>query len=582
MASLTMRRRAPESLAGVLLCLVLVALIVLPMVMVLLHAFFPGLLHGDLRFTGPGHLLELFNRRLWRVSLSNSLTLASGTAVLGTLLGVGLAMMRHSTAFAGARALDTAAWVLLIMPSFVLAQGWVLFAMGDGIAARWLGIGAVGGWVFSPGGLILIMSLSKYPFAYLAVSAAMQWQVREYRHAAELCGAGPLRTLLTVRFPLLLPAILSGMVLVFIDTIGDFGLPAALATTYRFPTLPYTIYAAINQSPIRFDLAGVLSIYLMTILMVAVALYLWLLRRIRAGELTARAQPGQAGTGRHDRWCSLLTTAFLALALGVPLGSSFLLSLVDQGSAGPVWNNFTLAHYAEVLGAGSPLRESLANSLWIAACAAAGSLAVSLLATYLLCFSRFALNGAIDAICTASLAVPGVILGVGYIFVWNHPWLDRLGLSLYGHPSILVLAAMAGAIPIAIRVLMGSMSQVPASFLHAAALQGASLPRRVFTIVVPLTLAALLTAVLTAFGTSVFDLATTAILHPPGYPVLPVTIDRLFHQGRYGLSTAATLVAGSVTVTVILLVKLAAQHFFRSLFARSGPARATPRETVHA
>lgn len=115
------------------------------------------------------------------------------------------------------------------------------------------------------------------------------------------------------------------------------------------------------------------------------------------------------------------------------------------------------------------MRAAAGNSLWIALAAALGSVLVAFPAAYLLTFSTFRLNRLIDLSGTLSLAVPGVILGVGYIFIWNSPLLDRLGLSLYGHPFILVLAGISGAVPIAVRIIMGSVAQVPKSFLAAAA-----------------------------------------------------------------------------------------------------------------
>lgn len=556
----------PDTLLGIGISLTLLVLVAAPMVLVLAQAFMPGILKGDFHFVGFSNLQELFNRRLWRVSLMNSLYLSGNTALWGTLLGTLLAVIRHQTRIVGATALDLCAWALLIMPSFIIAQGWILFSIRNGIAVQWLGLTWVYEAVFTPQGLVAIMSFKNYPFAYLAVSAAMQWHVKEYQHAARLCGAGPWRALMTVRLPLLLPAILSGMVLVFIDTLGDFGLPAALATTYRFPTLPYTIFTAINQSPIRFDLAGVLSVYLMLILMVAVALYLWLLRRSRFDFLTAKAQAGSVSAARPNLWLSVLSIGFMVIALGIPLGTSLLVSLVENMSGGLTLDNLTLRYYFAVLQPGSTLRQALGNSLQIAFMAAIASVVIAFLAAYLLTFSRFSLNGFIEVICTLTLAVPGVILGVGFIFFWNHPWLDAIGMSLYGHPFILVLAGMAGAIPIAIRVLLGAMGQIPHSFMAAAALQGVSLPRRLLTILLPLTLAAFLSAGLASFGSSVFDLAVTSILHPPGYAVLPVVIDRMFQQGYYGQSTASTLVAASITLTLIQLTQLSVRRLFKQLF----------------
>ncbi|MFY0665943.1 MAG: iron ABC transporter permease [Natronospirillum sp.] len=556
----------PDTLLGIGISLFLLVLVAAPMVLVLAQAFMPGILKGDFHFVGLSNLQELFNRRLWRVSLMNSLYLSGNTALWGTLLGTLLAVIRHQTRIVGATALDLCAWALLIMPSFIIAQGWILFSIRNGIAAQWLGLPWIYDAVFTPQGLVAIMSFKNYPFAYLAVSAAMQWHVKEYQHAARLCGAGPWRALMTVRLPLLLPAILSGMVLVFIDTLGDFGLPAALATTYRFPTLPYTIFTAINQSPIRFDLAGVLSVYLMLILMVAVALYLWLLRRSRFDFLTAKAEAGHASNARPNPWLSALSIGFIVIALGIPLGTSLLVSMVDTVSVGLTFENLTLSHYLAVLQPNSVLRQALSNSLQIALIAAISSVVIAFLSAYLLTFSRFSLNGLIEVICTLTLAVPGVILGVGFIFFWNHPWLDAVGLSLYGHPFILVLAGMAGAIPIAIRVLLGAMGQIPHSFMAAAALQGVGLPRRLMTILLPLTLAAFLSAGLASFGSSVFDLAVTSILHPPGYAVLPVVIDRMFQQGYYGQSTASTLIAATITLTLIQLTQVSVRRLFKHLF----------------
>ena len=465
------------------------------MFLVLIQAFVPGVLHGQFAFAGFEHLGQLFQRRLWRVSLQNSLYLAANTAWLGTVLALMLAMLRQRLAPWGVSLLDLCAWALLIMPSFIIAQGWILFSIKGGIADAWLGMPWVNAWVFSPQGLVNIMVLKNYPFAYLAIVAAMQWQVRDHQYAAQLCGAGSWRRFLTVRLPLLLPAILSGMLLVFIDTIGDFGLPAALATTYRFPTLPYTIFTAINQSPIRFDLAGVLSFYLMAILMLAVALYLWLLRRSRFDFLTAKAEVAKAEPEGSAWLWHLLMLVFVVCALAVPLGASLAVSVVEQLSAGWQSSNFTLQHYRTLLQPGSLLHSALINSLRIA-----------------------------------------------------------------------LIAAMAGAIPVAIRILLGAMAQVPASFLQSAAMQGAGLMRRLATVLLPICLAAFLSALLTSFAGSVFDLAVTSILHPPGYAVLPVVIDRLFQQGLYGQSTAATLLAAAITLALLQLTAWSVRRIWRPLF----------------
>lgn len=559
------RRLRPVDWLGLGVVAALTLLVLAPMATVVAQAFVPGAFTGQAQQAGPRLLLEIFERPLWRRALWNSLFLATVAALLGGAIGTALALLRHSGPMALGPMLDVAAWAIIILPSFILAQGWILFASRGGIANQWFGLGFVPDLVFNPWGLAAVMALKSWPFAYITVAAAMQWRMEDHLHAARLCGASAARILWTVRIPMVLPAVLSGAVLIFIDVLGDFGLPAALATTYRFPTLTYAIYVAINQSPIRFDLAGVLAFYVTAIMALAVLAYIHVLRRRRHDFLGARARAAPGGRARPGLGPDSAAALALTLALVVPIGASVLVSFTDRLSAGFGLDNMTLRHYGFVLQTGGAFLAALSTSIWIAAQAALGSAVLATAAAYVVTFSDFRLNRLIDVTCTLSLAVPGVVLGIGYIFVWNAPAVDRAGLSLYGTQHILVLAGIAGAVPIAVRVLLGAMAQVPASMLSAAALQGAGLTRQILTIAVPLIAAALVAATLTAFGSAVFDLAINAILRPPRLQVLPVYVNRAFEQGEFGAATAATLVAGGLTVAIVATISAAARAALRRL-----------------
>jgi iron(III) transport system permease protein len=558
-----------ETVLGSVVVFALFVLILAPLGAVLLQAFMPGALTAGARSSTPASLLDIFTRPLWKQALLNSLKLSLFAAVLGGAIGTSLAFLRHRIHMASASLIDMSAWLILILPSFVIAQGWMLFAGRAGIANQWLGMGFITDAVFNPVGLAVVMSLKAFPLAYLAVSAGLQWRLDDLGHAASLSGAGPARVFRTIHLPLLMPAVLSGCVLIFIDVIGDFGLPAALATTYRFPTLTYAIYVAINQSPIRFDQAGILAFLVTALLLLAVCLYFYLIRRRRFDFLTARAKQSQAG---HSNWswiADLYAFAIICLAIVIPLGASFIVSISDGTMSVDGSISWTADNYVAVFNDTNRFLDALAASLWIAAGAAICSAVVAFLAAYVLTFSKFGLNRLIDLTCTLSLAVPGVVLGIGYIFIWNSPALDRLGMNLYGHPAILILAGTAGAIPYAIRIMLGSFAQLPLTMLHAAATNGAGMVRRLMTIVIPLTAIALISATLAAFGSAVFDLAINAILRPPRLGVLPVYVNRAFEQGDFGVSTAATFVAGAFTVVIILVLKSVAT----AAFAFDKPAR---------
>ncbi|MGN7455948.1 ABC transporter permease [Paenibacillus pasadenensis] len=541
---------------GWLMLAVLFVLILLPLLAVVIQVLFPGIFFGTLKTGDLSLLLDIFRRPLWYASLKNSVLLGLGTTVLATLLGGALAFARSRWAFPTARLLDISVWLLLITPSFILAQGWVMFAAPDGLAAQRLGWDGASALVFQPAGLIAVMTLSKFPLAYLTVKAALQWRVERLSDAARLSGASPWTVLRTVELPLLLPAIASGAMLVFMDTVGDFGLPASIAAVFRFPTLPYSIYSALYTSPIRFDMAGALSFYLVLLIALAMSVQLYAMRKSRFDFLSSRAVESQPRRpARGGSLLALANSAFLAIAIGIPLGSNLLMSLQGDSAGG----GFTLDHYRALFQGDSRLAQGLAHSLEIALTAAAIGLVVGFLTAYVLTYTSFRLKKTIDVLSLVSLAVPGIVLGIGYIFIWNQAWLQHIGLLLYGTPWILALGGVAGAIPVITRIMAGAMAQVPERLLAAAQLQGAGFFSRLRTVLAPLVKGALLSAGLTAFGSSVFDLALSSVLYPPNYMTLPVVINKAFEDLRFGYASAATLTGAGLVVLIILSVDLLAR-----------------------
>ncbi|AWP26454.1 ABC transporter permease [Paenibacillus glucanolyticus] len=551
--------------------LLLFVFIFLPLLAVLINVIFPGLFFGQIQSSSLGLIGEIFHRPLWKQSLLNSVTLALGTATFGTIIGGVLATIRARWNFAAARLLDMTAWVLLIAPSFMIAQGWVLFASADGLVHQWLGLTWVTSFIFQPAGLVFVMSLSKFPLAYLAIMAASEWNIRQFGYAARLNGAKPFTVWRTVELPLALPSYAAGWTLVFMDSIGDFGLPAALATVYKFPTLTYSIYSAIYQSPVRFDMAGVLAFYLVLILALAMTLLMVTLRKSRFDFLNARAVKLEKVKPRFAWIYNLSITVFLVVSLGIPIGTSAAVSLLKQAGGGLNAGNFTLDHYRELFaGQAGDHRllgylEGMYHSLAIAAAAALFSMLIGFVVAYMLTFTESRLKPLLQLFSIVSLAVPGVVLGIGYIFIWNQKWLEPLGLHLYGKPSLLVIAGIAGAIPYAVRVQLGAFGNLSSTMLKAAAIQGASVFERMRDIVLPMVRQSLLIAILASFGTSVFDLALASMLKPANYSLMPLVIDRAFEFSRYGYATAATVVSCGTVVLIIVLLQAVGRLVFRWL-----------------
>ncbi|QIT54654.1 iron ABC transporter permease [Aquisalimonas sp. 2447] len=559
----------PESLLGWFIAATLVVLVGLPLAAILLHLAYPQLYLGIFDLGDFDLFTDLWERRLWRTAVQNSLYLSFGTMVIGTFIGAGMAYLRHTYRFPTAGLIDFAAWFVLVMPSFIIAQGWVLFGRSGGTAHQ-MGMPWLGEFIFSLPGLVMVMSLANFPLAYLAFSAALHWNVRSLEQAARLAGATSAQVVRTIKLPLLLPALLSAAILVFVDTVGDFGLPAAFLSVFRFPLIPYVIRQEIQTVPVSFEGAAVLASVLVAMVAIAITIQIRLLRNAGADFLTGGARPVDRPRPRFWPLLTGLNVTFLGLAIFAPLGTSLSVSFLQRYSAGFTLDNLTLLNYRAVLSEGSVLLPAMANSFGIAFGAALIALAVGFLAAYLLAYSGSRLRRFIDITSTVTLAVPGIVLAVGYILWWNQRWLADWGIQVYNTPWVIVLCSAAASIPIAVRVVLGNVAQVPKSFLNSAALQGAGLWTRIRTVLMPLTLAGLLSAGLAVFATSVFDLAITTMLQPSGFPTIPVIIDEHFRTVQYGWATAATVIVCLITASIIVTTRFLVKRLFRQYFATGG------------
>ena len=465
---------------------ILFILVLLPLAAVLFQIVCPGLEISKFSLENISILGDIFTRPLWRKALFNSLALAGGTTVCGLIVAAFLAWVRVKYRFKGAKMLDLAAWALMIIPSFILAQGWVYFASGNGVAKAWLGLDWMSGFVFSYPGLVTVMTLCKWPMAYITIRTALEWEPVRLMHAARMNGASGFQVWRDIQLPLMLPALCSAAMLIFMDTVGDYGLSSTITAVYSYPTLPYTIYSAICTSPARFDMAGVLSLCLMLLIVLAMFIQYKALGAKRFDFLdngTQQAVPQRLSRGRNV-CLSAVVWIFVLISIGIPAVSSLVMSFSSAISLTKF--TFTLENYKNILSADSTLLVGIAHSLGLAVIAAVIGLVIAFCCAYVLTYAKTPLKKAIDMTTLVAMAVPGIVLGVGYIFVWNQKWLVPIGLHLYGTPAILVLAVVAAAIPLINRILVAGMAKIPESLLIAAEMQGAGFFTKIKTILLPL------------------------------------------------------------------------------------------------
>ena len=392
---------------------ILFILVLLPLAAVLFQIVCPGLEIGEFSLENISILGDVFTRPLWRKALFNSLALAGGTTVCGLIVAAVLAWIRVKYRFKGAKILDITAWALMIIPSFILAQGWVYFASGDGVAKAWLGLDWMSNFVFSYPGLVTVMTLCKWPMAYITIKTALEWEPIRLMHAARMSGASSFQVWRDVQLPLTLPALCSAAMLIFMDTVGDYGLSSTITAVYSYPTLPYTIYSAICTSPARFDMAGVLSLCLMILIVLAMIIQYKALGAKRFDFLdNGTQQTTLQSLGRGKGLClSIGRLIYVMISIGIPMVSSLIMSFSSAISLTKF--TFTLDNYRNILSADSTLLVGIAHSLGLAVIAAGIGLLIAFCCAYVLTYAKTPLKKAIDMTTLVAMAVPGIVLGVG-------------------------------------------------------------------------------------------------------------------------------------------------------------------------
>lgn len=551
-------RRAPRRIwavseAGLSLtaALIVVGLVVLPLLVLLVQAVAPNAFavvpNFGLSLSG---LTGLFTNPYTVQSGVDSLVLAAATAVLASVIGTVVAYFLALTDIPGKGILWAFVWLILIAPSFLLAQGWELLLDPGGVTHALLG-GVLTRLLLSPVGVMLVLALKLFPFSTIAVASAFTGLGQDVVHAARLSGAHSREVWRRVLLPLLLPSVLAGALIVFAEVLSDFGIAATLAQTASFPLATFAIYASLEQFPVNFSQAAATSLLLVAAVSLAQGV-----QRYVSGRRSYVTRWGGNKTllpvalGRRGWWIFAGALLFIAVAFGVPAGTTMLASFVPSNAGGlTATGHWTVGNYLAAWQVPYGVASFGVSLEYALVAASLGIVATIVIA---LAWRRRTnwISGVLQVFLTTAIAVPGIVLGAGYIFMWNAPELRPLG--LYGTPAVLGLAYVAGGLPYAVRVVSGSMAQVPGGALDAARLSGANLWAQVRWIIVPMLKDTWLRVWLMLFTGVMFELPVSQLLYPPGQPTLAVSIVHQFNGQEFGRGAALTVLSTAAVGLVAL------------------------------
>jgi iron(III) transport system permease protein len=545
----------PRSAAGLgmpLFWLILLAFIVVPCACFLVLCVSPRLFDQGSQWFTLTYLQQAITGST-AVAIVNSLWVSSAAALIGLAVGFPVAWLAARTTMPGRRWVSGGMWLALLLPSWLPALGWERLVQPDGVMYR---LGLDWPWVthliMGPFGVVLLLGLRCVPFSYLAISAALNGLGQEFEDAARVHGASRLAALRLIAV-ILAPAIMSALAIGFAESISDFGVAATLAYNSNFTLATYALYAAIGNFPPSFPLAAGVSWLLVAAVAIPLALQARALRGRSYAILSGRTR--QAVRRRLSRAEAVLAGSVLGLfflvLLGIPGFGAVSGSLLgDYGSS----FSFTLVNYQALFqqsGLIGPLERSLAYGV----IAATVTVFLGFIAARLLSSARRSrAAGAMDYVLLASVALPGVVFGAGYIFAYNLPVMSSLHIDLYQTVQLLLIAYIASSLPTNARVLVGSVSQIQGSLRDAARAHGAGAASAWARGVLPVLSRPIMMAWLYTFCGVFLELPLSQLLYAPGSPPASIAIEDNLSNYHFGVGMAQAVLAVAIAFAVVTLV----------------------------
>lgn len=550
------------SLLGGLLAYILFAVLIgLPLVMVLAQAVVPGLfdpVHPQMNFDASA-LVRAFETPRVSSAIVHSLELGGCVAVTATVLGGLFAIMMQRLSLPLRWLLQPVPWLVFLTPSYLKALAWVLLMAPGGYLAQ-LGIlpRAMSDAFFSIAGLVFVHTLSLFPLTTFIIGGALAGLGSDLEDAARLSGVGPWHIWTKINLPLVMPAIILSVIATFAEVLSDFGLATTIAKTSSFGVLTYGIYAAASDYPIDFPMAGAQALILLCIILVVVFADRMLRRQVEAKLISGRARGARIIDIGRWRWPTAIAALLICtLALYLPLAVILVRTFTDTLGHGLEASNFTLENMRSALSFGTDVNNALLRSLVYSGLAALIAAAIALVLSARLERASASVRATVTGLSIGTIPIPGIVLGFGYILVWDRlpgfrdwPW------PHYGQPSLLVTGYVATALPYCLIVILSAVGQLAPSLHDAARLHGIGPFTRTMRITLPLVLLSVVTAVLLTFIRTVFELPVSQLLIPVSGSPMPPFVVRLLNHDSDGMAAALALVAMAVAGGIAGLVWL--------------------------
>ena len=472
----------------------------------------------------------------------NTMQLAIIVSILATIIGFLFAYCTSHLAIHGKKAFSLRAMLPMVSPPFSVAMSIIMLFGARGLISYTI-LGMRDANIYGFMGLVFTQTISYFPIAYLLLAGMLQSIDPSIEDAARDLGSSKWRTFRTVTVPLVRPGIANAFLLVFIKSVADFANPMAIGGNYI--TLATQIYLqAIGSYDIQGGAAVAVVLLDIAIILFIISKY-WLEKK---SYVTITGKATQARVLIRDRsivwpvagFCFLVTAIVFLIYILIPIASFI-----------KVWGmnySLTLDHYRYAFDVGG---RAIKDTTMLAIIATPIAGLLGMVIAFLVVRKKFIGRGFINFSSLLSIAVPGTVIGIGYILTFNTP-----PLQLTGTAAILIAAFVVRALPIGIRAGVSSLEQIDPAIEEAAADLGSSATKVFRTITLPLIRNAFFGGLVYAFIRSMTSISAVIFLVSANYSLLTIlTLDQV-EDSRYGVASAFSTILILIVYAAILIINL--------------------------
>ena len=510
---------------------------------------------------------EIFALGSFRTAITNTLKVGFLVGILSTLIGLLFSYVevyvKLNTRLLGGL-FKLVSMLPVVSPPFVLSLSMIMLFGRQGIITRYI-LGIYDNNIYGFWGIAIVQTLTFFPVCYMMLKGLLKNIDPSLEEAARDMGASRWKVFTTVTLPLLLPGLGNAFLVTFIESIADFANPMIIGGSYD--TLATTIYLRITGA---YDKQGAAA---MAVVLLCITLAMFAVQKY---YLEAKSTATLSGKASRERM--LITDKSVKMPLSILCGlmAFFVLLMyvcVPFGALFTTWGrNFTLTTkwFAQVFTRYKGFRV-FRDSFILSLIASPITALLSMIISYLVVKRKFKAKGFIEAVSMLAMAVPGTVLGVGYIRGYAQG-LFRTGFlqGIYGTGLILIIVFVVRSLPTGTRSGISALRQIDKSIEESAYDMGADSLKVFTSVTLPLIKDSFLSGLVTAFVRSITAISAIILLVTPSYLLITVQINEFAEKGAFSIACAFATILIAITYGSVLLMNLIIKFFGTSRKIKEG------------